>query len=307
MPHPHSGSRRPLVFGEALFDLFPDGHSVLGGAPFNVAWHLRGFGLDPLFISRVGRDSEGEEVRDRMREWGMDLSGLQWDETWPTGRVRVEFIEGEPQYTIAADQAYDRIDQVAALEAARNLQSALLYHGTLALRGKFSREALQALRDGLSLETLVDLNLRDPWWDPVSARSTAEAASCVKLNLEELRHFASKSEKESPAEDLAQTYRKRWDVDLLVLTRGSEGAVIADKRRTLSFPADNPSKLVDPVGAGDAFTAVLVLGLLEHWPLEICMKRAGSFAALICGLRGAIPEKREPYDMHLDAWRREAI
>ncbi|MEM7234470.1 MAG: hypothetical protein AAF517_19985, partial [Planctomycetota bacterium] len=43
---------RPVVFGEVLFDRFPDGRSILGGACFNVAWNLRGLGLDPLFVSR---------------------------------------------------------------------------------------------------------------------------------------------------------------------------------------------------------------------------------------------------------------
>ena len=47
---------RPAVFGEVLFDCFADGTRVLGGAPFNVAWHLQAFGEAPLFVSRVGDD-----------------------------------------------------------------------------------------------------------------------------------------------------------------------------------------------------------------------------------------------------------
>jgi fructokinase len=45
---------RPLVVGEVLFDVMPDGNRILGGAPFNVAWHLQAFGLKPLLITRVG-------------------------------------------------------------------------------------------------------------------------------------------------------------------------------------------------------------------------------------------------------------
>ncbi|NIR30149.1 MAG: carbohydrate kinase, partial [Gammaproteobacteria bacterium] len=55
---------RPVVFGEVLFDQFEDGDAVLGGAPFNVAWHLQGLGLRPFFASRIGEDRLGERVRE---------------------------------------------------------------------------------------------------------------------------------------------------------------------------------------------------------------------------------------------------
>lgn len=50
------------IFGEVLFDHFPDGSRVLGGAPFNVAWHTQAFGLAPCFISRIGNDPAGYEI-----------------------------------------------------------------------------------------------------------------------------------------------------------------------------------------------------------------------------------------------------
>jgi hypothetical protein len=61
---------RPVIFGEVLYDCFPDGEAVLGGAPFNVAWHLQGLGLSPLFISRVGDDPLGHRVRDIIERRG---------------------------------------------------------------------------------------------------------------------------------------------------------------------------------------------------------------------------------------------
>ena len=76
---------RVHVFGEVLFDHFPDGSKVLGGAPFNVAWHLQAFGLSPRFISRVGDDEDGEQIKSAMQAWGMSLSGLQTDRKLPTG------------------------------------------------------------------------------------------------------------------------------------------------------------------------------------------------------------------------------
>ncbi len=74
-----SSQQRPIIFGEVLYDTFPDDAAVLGGAPFNVAWHLQGFGLQPLFISRVGTDELGAQVIADMQAWGMDLRGVQRD------------------------------------------------------------------------------------------------------------------------------------------------------------------------------------------------------------------------------------
>ncbi len=90
--------RRPVIFGEVLFDRFPDGSLVLGGAPFNVAWHLQAFGQAPLLISRVGDDPLGRQVRGAMLDWGMDTAGLQLDSAHATGTVEVRFDHGEPSY-----------------------------------------------------------------------------------------------------------------------------------------------------------------------------------------------------------------
>ncbi len=105
-----SEGQRPLIFGEVLFDVMPDGTRVLGGAPFNVAWHLEAFGLRPLMITRVGVDESGDEVLTAMASWGMDTSGVQRDDTYPTGRVEVDLDDGEPTFHILPDQAYDHLD-----------------------------------------------------------------------------------------------------------------------------------------------------------------------------------------------------
>jgi len=102
--------QRPVMFGEVLFDMFPDGSVVLGGAPFNVAWHLQAFGLSPLLISRVGADALGRQVSAAMQEWGMDRSGLQLDSAHPTGTVSISFSDGEPKFDIVPNRAFDYIE-----------------------------------------------------------------------------------------------------------------------------------------------------------------------------------------------------
>lgn len=81
---------RPAIFGEVLFDYFPDGQRILGGAPFNVAWHLQAFKQRPKFISRIGADQSGCEVSKAMDSWGMDRTSLQIDPVHPTGKVQAQ-------------------------------------------------------------------------------------------------------------------------------------------------------------------------------------------------------------------------
>lgn len=97
------------IFGEVLIDQFPDGQQVLGGAPFNVAWHLQAFGQHPCFISRVGKDATGATIRKAMADWGMNIENLQIDHNYPTGTDKVTIDKDEPSYEILAGQAYDFI------------------------------------------------------------------------------------------------------------------------------------------------------------------------------------------------------
>ena len=93
-------SATPIIFGEVLFDCFPDGSQILGGAPFNVAWNLQALGKAPKFISRIGKDAQGDKISRAMQDWGMSTDYLQKDAEHSTGRVDVDIIQGEPHYNI---------------------------------------------------------------------------------------------------------------------------------------------------------------------------------------------------------------
>jgi len=133
---------RPVIFGEVLYDCFPDGEAVPGGAPFNVAWHLQGLGLSPLFISRVGDDPLGHRVRDIIERRGMDTSGLQLDSAHPTGKVNISLSGSSHSFDIIPDQAYDYIAEDALPPLPDN---ALFYHGSLAARSPVTARTLSVL------------------------------------------------------------------------------------------------------------------------------------------------------------------
>lgn len=294
---------RPLVFGEVLFDSFPDGAAVLGGAPFNVAWHLQGFGQDPLFVSRIGADERGDRVLEAMREWGMDVSGVQRDDMRSTGEVTVTFDSGQPRFNIRPEQAYDYIDAAAAALAIGRSPVALLYHGTLALRGDMSRSALHVLRDDkLVAAVCVDINLRDPWWDHALVHEVLQRAGWAKVNDDELTRIAETNAAAGDPEQEARALRSRFGIGSLVVTQGDEGAfVVCDDDLFRGSPAP-VAGMIDTVGAGDAFSAVSLLGMMRGWPVPRTLERALEFASRICSVRGATVQDKAMYSSYLSKW-----
>jgi fructokinase len=286
----------PIVFGEVLFDTFPDGQRILGGAPFNVAWHLSGFGCDPVFVSRVGDDESGREIVERAAAWGMSTVGIQVDGTRPTGRVTVRIENGEPAYEIARDQAYDYIEPPGT--AARG---SLLYHGSLALRSTASRRAVESVTRP-ELGVLCDLNLRPPWWTKEVVDWCLGRASWIKLSDGELDTItglgaSTRAECLRAGRELA----RRHGIENLVITRGSDGVLgIFDDGEIVWKDAPPTSTIVDTVGAGDAFSAVTIMGILKGWSHDRTLENATRFAADVCGQRGATAPDRALYDNRFD-------
>ncbi|MBU0743277.1 carbohydrate kinase [bacterium] len=277
---------RPVVFGEVLFDHFPDGAAVLGGAPFNVAWHLEGFGLEPLFVSRIGDDERGREIVGAMTDWGLDVSGLQRDPQRPTGEVRVALADGQPTFDILADRAYDAIGPDLAAAAAATLPAGLLYHGTLALRGQTSRAALTRLREVTGAPAFLDVNLRPPWYDRDTVLAALDGARWAKLNEAELRELSGHGGQTGAA---ACALAARHDLDAVIVTLGADGAIWSDRQEiTATAAAVDAPELVDTVGAGDAFASVCIAGLLRGMTAERILHAAHRFAAAICRIRGAV-------------------
>ncbi|WP_038043719.1 carbohydrate kinase family protein [Thioalkalivibrio sulfidiphilus] len=283
----------PVVFGEVLFDCFPD-RRVLGGAPFNVAWNLHGLGQAPLFVGAVGEDDNGAEVRRTLSAWGMDLSGLQQDPLHPTGTVQVRIENDEPSYEIVPDQAYDHIAREPALKAVAGREQAILYHGSLALRQRQSRDTLLALREHLRARVFLDVNLRAPWWDARGVHELMQGATWVKLNEQELDALV-KDDGEG-LKSKAWHCLQRFDLAALIVTRAAEGALVVSREgRMLSRSAPPVDGLVDTVGAGDAFSAVTLMGLMHGWDWEEILDRAAGFAAKVCTLRGATSQEKGFY------------
>ena len=285
-----------VVFGEVLFDCFPDGQKIIGGAPFNVAWHLQAFDVQPLLISRVGNDSTGNQILRSMRQWGMMTDGVQRDPGHPTGQVTVNFVDGEPEYDIVANSAWDFIAADRVPDISENF---ILYHGSLGLRNQTSLNAFLHLKQKGHAEYFVDINLRPPWAEPKLINSLLFDAKFLKMNEKELADLSGGDDNQ-----FVEKMFEKHSMELILITQGAKGAQIVGRNGFYDQRQPQPGiKVLDTVGAGDAFSSVFLLGLLLDWPLELIIQRAIDFAGAIVAIRGAVSFDSYFYQNFKDQWK----
>jgi len=278
-----TSTAKPIIFGEALFDCFDSGEQVLGGAPFNIAWHLQALGDAPYFITKVGQDVLGKQIIDQACQWGMTTESLQTDAKHPTGQVKIKIIDGEPHYDICPDSAYDFIDNSPMPERP---QQGLFYHGSLALRHPHSRQSFETLVANGQYQLFMDVNLREPWWQKASLLKWMESARWIKLNHHELHQLGFSN---PLIKNAMLDFQQQFPNAQLIVTRGEAGTIVLTQDgHFFEHTPPNINKIIDTVGAGDAFTAIYIHGLISNWPIEETLKIAQAFASQIIGIRGAI-------------------
>jgi len=288
---------RPIIFGEVLFDRFPDGNEVLGGAPFNVAWNLQALGLAPVFVSRIGDDDLGRRIQQAMADWGLDRSALQVDSEHPTGAVDVEVKNGEPTFTIAPERAYDYIATSGLPDL---LSDSLVYHGSLGLRHPVTRSTWKEWTAASAVSLFLDVNLRPPFWNREEVLEWIRRATWVKLNDNELSEMVPGVK--APVEQ-AHELMTSTGLETLILTRGEQGVLMfTAESGEHSPPPVSASRVRDTVGAGDAFSSVVILGLTRNWVWPVILQRALEFAAAVVGLQGATTTDKEFYLRFKQDW-----
>ncbi|MDI1309860.1 MAG: carbohydrate kinase [Methylotenera sp.] len=301
-PNNPTYNKRVTVFGEILADVYPE-YSLLGGAPFNVARHLHAFGLNPFLISRIGTDSLANDVLSEMEIRGLETSGIQRDLRSPTGQVKVTLNNGIPEYEILAHQAYDFIDYVP--EEGTSKKSEIIYFGSLAQRCPQSSTALDdLLARNESAKKFLDLNLRQPWYNEHTINQSLQQANIVKLNEEELEEVCQMFGLQSADLHLmGKNLVSHFKVEHLLITSGENGSwSILNHELQLTPPYKTLLSARDTVGAGDAFSAVIILGYMNHWDMQLTQARANQFASAICEIQGAVPESLDFYKPYLFAW-----
>lgn len=286
---PHLSGAGVVGVGETLWDLFPDG-AVWGGAPGNLACHAAGLGAVSVMVSRVGRDDLGDRGVATLQSLGVDCRHVQRDALRPTGTVSVSLgAGGDARYEFAADVAWDHLAWDPGLEPLAAGAAAVCF-GTLGQRAATSRATIRRfLEEAHGALRVFDVNLRQRFHSPEVIRESLALANALKFNDEELPTVAAAcgidaADPVAAAHDLAARHGLR----LVAITRGAAGSVLVAEGRTSELPA-RATRVVDTVGAGDAFTAAVIVGLLRGRPLDAIHDHAARVAAFVCGQRGATP------------------
>ncbi len=284
-------ARSILVLGEVLWDRF-EHSTVLGGAPLNFAAHAKRLGCIPLLISAVGADCLGKAALQEIARLGLDTSFLQTSRQYPTGTARVALGPGDrTRFVIERPAAYDAVrlreDQIALIS---DCNPEFLYYGTLFASLPEGRVVLDRLLDALPSATrFYDLNLRPGNYSAQLVVEMLEAGDVVKLNEEELGTIRKLTRMPSEIEAFCREGSKRFGWKAVCVTLGARGCAMLYGEEYIEA-GGHAIRVADPVGAGDAFAAAFLHGLIADWPVAKIAAFANRIGALVASRHGAIPD-----------------
>lgn len=280
-------SPQVVCFGEILWDVLPHA-SLPGGAPMNVAFHLKKLGVNPALISRTGRDNRGEALLALLQNSGIITHFIQNDEEHETGWVHArQKAQNEMEYDIVQPVAYDFIGWDAAF---KELLSGAAYFvfGSLAARSESSRNTLYHLLEAAPKKVL-DINLRPPHYNRALVESLLSRADILKLNEAELeiicRWYAPLQKKE----DMMRHIQDRFSIPTIIATLGSDGAIVLQKGQ-MENQKGYQVPVADTIGSGDAFLAGFLSQLIKGASIKDALETACRLGALIATYNGACPD-----------------
>lgn len=282
---------RILGIGELLWDMLPTGPQ-LGGAPANYSVMAGRLGNHASVISRIGQDEWGERALEVLRPFPVDCSHLQVDAGMPTGSVTVTLEDGQPNYTILRPVAWDFFEETGSwLDAARHADAVCF--GTLAQRSSQSRVTIHSLvrATRADCQRIFDVNLRAPFYNAESVRGSMRLATVLKMNdvevplVLELLGLPPEASLLAAAESVLKAYDR---LGLVVITRGGEGSLLVNRSEYCEH-AGVPVRVVDTIGAGDAFTAAMTHYLLRGASLRVLSEAGNRWGSFIASRSGAMP------------------
>jgi fructokinase len=285
-----------VSWGELLWDLFPT-RQFLGGAPTNLAYHLAELGEKVALITRIGRDTFGEKALALLTAQEIDVSGVQVDAERATGQVRVTLDDsGEPHYQMVPGGAWEHIAFDASARALVE-RARMFCYGTFSQRqpGGFRSFEQAVLALPPKCLRICDANFRGDGVPPDVLRFALASAHVVKINqreLEELKQLLSLA-------DPVQWMLQEQGAKLVAVTKSADGCTLYAPNEIVECPVERVATSGDRVGAGDAFCAALVVGILRGETLDRVARAANRLAGYVASVAGATPKVPMKVATHL--------
>ncbi len=274
--------------GEVLWDVM--GHAeTLGGAPINFAYHAAQLGAEAYAISAIGNDERGERAVSALAECGVATEHLARIDDVPTGYVEASIdSNGVATYVFPDNVAWDQI-RIEPATLALAAQFDAICFGSLAQRSDESRSAILGFLKLLdsSVLKIFDLNIRQSFYASNIIRDSLARADILKLNDDEIDLLNELEGLEGSHEQQLHQLVDHYRLSLAVLTRGGGGSLLVSSQAVSDHPGFQ-AEVVDTIGAGDSFTAVVAVGMLKGYPLESINEHANRVAAYVCSHRGAM-------------------
>ena len=289
MLEPDNRSRSIVVgLGEVLWDILPSGPR-LGGAPTNFAAYAAALGANACGVSAVGTDELGDRAESELKQLSVDTSYLSQVDA-PTGTVQVDLSNGQPSYSITENVAWDKCSWSPTLGSFAASVDAVCF-GTLFQRSAASRNTWKEFL-GATAESCLrvfDVNLRQTFYSDDFVMESLKLANYLKLSNEELPEVARIVGMSCERETFAKSMMENFELQMLMLTAGKAGSFLFTSDES-SYVESEDVDVIDTVGAGDAFAAAVVTGVLGNRPLAELHQTASKLAGSVCGIAGAMPK-----------------
>lgn len=296
--------KKITAFGEILFDVYP-GVRTLGGAPFNFIYHIKKLTGEGNFISTVGDDDLGKEILNFLKSNAISSNYVAIDKHHSSGVANANLDENKvPHWEIKLNCAYDFIEASDKMINLIEEETDCLYFGTLVQRSAVSRNTLNTLL-GEKIKYFCDLNFRQNFYNIDVINTSLNTAHILKLNNDELKIVNELLLKQNYDEvNLAEVLSDKYNIELVCITLGDKGAILYRNGAVDHYKAE-VEKVIDTVGAGDAYASILCLGYLYGWDISKVNRIASEFAAAIVQIKGALPKDEGIYEMFKEKIKNE--
>jgi fructokinase len=281
-----SHQKNIICFGEMLWDMLPTG-KMPGGAPMNVAIHLKNMGNNAIIISRVGTDDLGNELLRFIKDNGLSTQFIQHGQTHLTGVVKVNVEDkNNVSYKIVKPVAWDYIGvENDALEAVKHADCFVF--GSLSARSEETFNTLKKLLEVAKFKVL-DINLRPPYYDKETIEFLLKNTDLLKLNHLELEEISAWFFPQGTVQENLHQLSELFNIDTICVTLGEEGAMLLHQQEFFQSPGFEV-EVVDTIGSGDSFLASFISNFLQNVALENALVEACAVGAWVATHHGASP------------------